>query len=219
MKRFLIVGLCAVLALPVFSTVALAHEADDATSETATTQVKEITTPKTAEELQALKDRITAKKTELKTRLTNAEKLRFQTKCQAAQGRVSAVQGRVKGIETSRGQVYKNIVSRLTALSEKLKNKGINTDQLHTAIDDLEAKITTFNTDLTAYKQAVVDLSSMDCKTDPEGFKAALESARAAREKVHVDGKAIRTHIQDTIKPLLNTIRSQLEAASTEGDE
>lgn len=211
MKRLLALGMSAILVLPVLSTAAV-FAIEDGTSTTSQTTTETSAT----DTAKALAERIAKHKTELKTRLSNAEKLRLQSKCKASQGLVSSIRGRIKGIETSRGEVYKNIINRLTNLSEKLKNKGANTTELDADIAVLQSKMDTFNTDLAAYKQAVSDVADMDCITDPDGFKAALEAARAARQKVNEDGLAVRSYINDTIKPLLKTIRAQLEAAKTE---
>ncbi len=211
MKRLLALGISAILILPILSTVAV-FAVEDNTSTTSQTTTETSAT----DAAKALAERIAKHKDELKTRLSNAEKLRLQSKCKASQGLVSSIRGRIKGIETSRGQVYKNIINRLTNLSEKLKNKGANTTELDADIATLQTKMDTFNTDLAAYKQAVSDVADMDCITDPDGFKAALEAARAARQKVNEDGLAVRSYINDTIKPLLKTIRAQLEADKTE---
>ena len=216
MKRFIALGMTVILATTVVATGVVFAEETNQTAPTTTT-----TTTKTAEEIaaaKALAERLAKHKTELKTKLSTAEKVRLQAKCKAAQGLVSSLSGRIKGIETSRGQVYKNIVDRLTSLSEKLKNKGVDTTELNADIATLQGKIDTFNTDLATYKQDVSDLAAMDCKADPDGFKAALEAARAAKQKVHDDGLAIRSYVNDTIKPLLKNIRAELEPKKTEGE-
>lgn len=216
MKRLLALGMSTILALPVLSIAVV--RAQETTQTTNTTTTKPETSPEpTPAEAEALAERVAKRKAELKTRLTSAQKLRLQNKCKAAQGLVSSVRGRIKGLETSRGQVYGNILDRLTGLSEKLKNKGANTDELNADINTLQEKINTFNADLATYKQAVSDLADMDCKTDPDGFKASLEAARAALQKVKDDGLAIRGYLNDTIKPLLKTIRAELEANNAEG--
>lgn len=208
MKRLLILGLGVLFAFSFLSATVVFAVGDSESSTTTTTETEK-----------TLAERIAERKAELKTKLTNAEKTRLQAKCKAAQGLVSSVSGRVKGIETSRTQVHKNLINRLTSLSEKLKNKGVDTTELNADIATLQTKIDSFNTDLTTYKQAVSDLAEMDCKTDPDGFKASLEAARAAREKVTQDSLAIRGYVNDTIKPLLKTIRAQLEADKTEGNQ
>lgn len=218
MKRVLALGMSTVLALPILSTAVVF--AQDTTQPTATTTTKTETENSTNDDdAKSLAERIAKRKAELKIRLSNTEKLRLQTKCKASQGLISSVKGRIKGIETSRTHVYKNILEHLTSLSEKLKNKGANTDELNADITTLQTKIDTFNTDLAAYKQAVSDLVAIDCKTDPDGFKASLEAARAALQKVNQDALAVRSYINDTIKPLLKTIRTELEANKTEESE
>jgi hypothetical protein len=213
MKRLLAMGMSTILALPILSTAVMYAEDTTQTNTTNTTQ------PETTDEIKSLADRIAKHKLEFKTKLTNVEKLRVQSKCKASQGLVSSLTGRIKGIETSRGQVYKNIITHLTSLSEKLKNKGVDTTTLNDDIAVLQDKMDTFSTDLAAYKLAVSDLNIMDCKADPDGFKASLEAARAARQKVNEDGKAVRGYITDTIKPLLKTIRAELETDKTEGSQ
>ncbi len=216
MKRFLALGLTIMFALPVVATAVVFAEE---TNQNSTTTTNTKTAAETAAATKALTDRIAKRKTELKTKLTNAEKVRLLSKCKAAQGLVRTTEGRVKGLEISRGQVYENTITHLTGLSEKLKNKGIDTTELNSDITILRSKITVFNTDLAVFKQNVSDLAAMDCTTDPDGFKASLEAARTAQQKVRQDALAVRSYINDTIKPLLKTIRAQLETKKTDGEQ
>src|SRR3989344_903410 len=173
--------------------------------------------------------RLEKRKTEFKVKLSDTEHTRIKSRCKQAQGGgIKSLDGRIKGIETSRERVHKNLVNRLNKLVDKLKAKNIDTTELESEITVLEAKIATFKADLATYKQDMVDLKAMDCAADPTAFKAALEAARADREKVHQDAKDIRSYVKDTIKPTLKEIRAQLEAEekpetstennSTEGD-
>lgn len=218
MKRIIAVALASVLSLPVISTVTVVAHAEDTSttsSNSSTTTSTETTTTKTtteiAEDAKSIADRIAQRKAELKAKLTATEKTRLKAKCKASQGTLGTEKGRVKGLETSRSEVYKNLLARLNNLSEKLKAKGVDTTALNNDITALKTKIDTFNTDLAAYKQAVSDIAGMDCASDPDGFKASLEAARTALKKVNDDAAAVRTYLTGTIKPLLQTIRAQLE--------
>lgn len=168
--------------------------------------------PLTEQQKTELAKRLSDRKTELKTKLTVAETAKIKGKCTTSQGVISSLGQRIKGIETSRTEVYNNVIDNLTKLSTKLKAKNIDTTTLDTEITTLKAKVATFNTDLTAYKQAVTDLKNMDCVTDPTAFKASLEAARTAREKVSKDAADIRTYLKDTVKVTLKDLRSQVEA-------
>jgi hypothetical protein len=231
MKRILKLGLGAVLALPLMNaTLVMAHGAETSsvngvaiTSNESGPAVAaaetEVEKPLTDEELKAVQTRVEKRKADLKVKLTATEKLNLQNKCKASQGLVSAVKGRAKGIETSRSKVFANITTHLTDLSTKLKNRNADTKALDADIATLQTKITTFTTDLATYKQAVSDLANMDCKTDPDGFKASLLAARTALEAVNKDSQAVRSFVKDTIKPELKTIRASLEANKTEGEQ
>lgn len=248
MKRILALGLASIFALPIISTVTVIAYAEGSnsgsssgstssnsgsgngsnsgsstpsSSDTTASPTTTSTTPKTetGDDAKSILDRVTQRKTELKTKLTALETTRIKTKCKASQGNLSSEKGRIKGIETSRSEVYTNLLNRLNDLSDKLKVKGIDTTSFNADIATLKTKIDTFNTDLTAYKQAVSDLAGMDCATDPAGFKASLDAARASLKKVTDDAAAVRSYLTDTIKPLLKTIRGTLEKMENTSDK
>ncbi len=181
---------------------------------TSTTQSSD-DAPLTEQQKTELTKRLSDRKTELKTKLSALESTKIKSKCTTSQGVISSLGQRVKGIETSHTEVYGNLVDRLTKLSTKLKDKGVDTTTLNSEITTLKAKIATFTTDLTAYKQTVKDLKTMDCVSDPTAFKASLETARTAREKVSKDATDIRTYLTVTIKPTLKELRSKVEAKAS----
>lgn len=213
MKARIRLALSTGLLVPLFVVApVLAVEGTDNTTNPTTTQTTEQSTnnAQAAQKKQELQDRLQKRKDALKLKLTTVEQKRLQTRCKGAQGSISSVKGRISGIETSRGQVYGNLVDRLNKLAGKLDDKGANTLELKTEITELQAKVTTFNTDLATYKTAVADLADMDCAADPTAFKASLEEARADLKKVREDGLAIKTYVNETIKPTLKKIRAEI---------
>lgn len=212
MKKRLLT-LLATVSLVLLLTPAVAWAVE--TTQAQATSTTQTTTSDPKAELQA---RVEKRKTELKIKLTTAQKTRLQSKCKPSQAILGTVKSRSLTAETKHGEVYNNTASKLTELSEKLKNRNADTTELDAAITTLKGKVTTYTDDLAVYKQAISDLLDIDCATDPDGFKASLEAARAALANVHKDATDIRTYIKDTIKPLLATIRTQLDASKkTEG--
>lgn len=209
MRTRLRVLLSAILVIPIlFGSSVAAVEGSTTTTTTNTTSTQ------TSDDKLTPQQRLDKRKAEMKLKLTTVEQNRIKSKCMAAQGLLSSIDGRVKGIETSRANVYKELIDRLTDLSTKLKNQGVDTTELNTEITALNAKIATFKTDLAAYKLAVSDLAGMDCKTDPVAFKSSLEAARADKLKVAADALAIRDYVTKTIKPTLVSLRQQVEKKS-----
>lgn len=183
---------------------------DSSPSATSTTS----TTP-TAQQKQQLEDRIKSRISSLKITISNAQKARITERCTAAQNKLDALKKKLDNVHSNRTQVYGGVSTRLTALSEKLKAQGVDTTTLDTDIKALNTKTETLKTDLAAYKQAVEDAIAVDCKSDPTAFQASLEAARKQLDVVRTDAQAISDYVKNTIKPLLETLRQQLEAKET----
>jgi hypothetical protein len=214
MKTVVRLFFASLLATPLMGVgIVAAQEAGTTTENTTTTTTQ---TETSVNDKTALQERLTKRKAELKTKLTALQQKRLQERCKSSQGKLSSISGRIKGLETSRGEVYTNLVNRLTKLSDRLNTQGVDVTELNTEITNLKALIETFNTDLAAYKQAVSDLAAMDCASDATAFKASLDAARTAREKTAADAAAIKAYVQETIKPTLVTLKKSVEAQKPE---
>ena len=219
MKKQISIALILAVILPLFVFgMVRAEEGTGSSSGSGSTSSNE-TENETEADQTARQQRIEKRKAELKIRLSSLEQAKIKTKCKNSQGLVMSLSGRIKGLQTSRNQVYTNLASRLTKLSGQLKDQGLDTATLDTQIAELKTKVDTFKTDLTAYKEAASDLADMDCVNDPTGFKASLEAARSTREKVAKDAMDIKTYVNDTIKPTLVRLHDQLEAQENTSGE
>lgn len=227
-KRSYLASLAIILVAPVVVGAVVTAQTDSNTGTTTNTTIspdkpseQQTTAPKPEEVKAAREARIKKQKETLKVKLGAAEKKKIQEKCKAAQGKTSSVSGRINGLETSRAQVHVNMFNRLDKLTVKLEARGADTTQLKAELTVLAGKVDKFHADLAIYKQSVQDLEALECATDPEGFKAALLTARTNLETVKADAKDVQTFLKETIKPLLKSIRSQLGGTPTapaEGD-
>lgn len=206
------------IALPLFTfgvqTVFAENTSEPVTTTTSSSDTGSSTTSDTKDATE-LKARLQERVTEMKTKLTTAQQARVKNRCSNAQGVIKSVGTKVDGAQAAHTKVYSNVVSRLTALQEKLSTQGVDVTTLGEEIATLSSKITVYTTDLAAYKQAVADLSSMGCASDPTSFQASLDAARKELNTVRADSISIHEYITTTIKPTLTAIRTQLEA--TEG--
>jgi TolA-binding protein len=192
--------------------LAIAHEGEDH-SEATTTSASDGTVKATATATVPTKtreERIADLKAAFKTKLTTVQQTRIKNRCIAAQAIVTKLISRVETVETNRGKLHTNLLERLNTLKSKVEAAGVDTHDIATEITALEALIDTMNNDLASYKQAVIDLSELDCEMDPTAFQAALEATRTLRQTVATDAAAIRSYVKDTIKPTLEAIRTAL---------
>jgi len=219
--RFIISMVFVVPIVALTSNALVSARQGDSGSEAVSNTTAVVTSPDNETETEIVKPddvdllrRLTDRKTSLKTKLTTAEQTRVKSKCVPSQtGSLKLLSGRIKGIETSRKETHKNLLSRLDKLIEKLKVKNVDTTELEAEIVVLKTKIATFDADLVLYKQAITDLKSMDCVADPVSFKASLETARTLKQTVAKDSETIKSYVTETIKPTLKIIRTALETA------
>lgn len=220
MKRKLALGLVSLFTLPIISTTGVALHAQSLTpesTESTTSQTPASATPAADDDAKAIAERIAQRKDLFKTKLSIVEKTRIKTKCKASQTILGTERDRVKVVETTRSELYARLIGNLNDLSTRLKAKNIDTTALNADIVILKNKVNTFNTDHTAYKQAISDIAGMDCAADPDGFRASLETARTSLKTVTDDAAAIRGYLKDTVRPLLQTIRAELAKTETTG--
>jgi len=219
--RFIISMVFVVPIVALTSNALVSARQGDSGSEAVSNTTAVVTSPDNETETEIVKPddvdllrRLTDRKTSLKTKLTTAEQTRVKSKCVPSQtGSLKLLSGRIKGIETSRKETHKNLLSRLDKLIEKLKVKNVDTTALEAEIVVLKTKIATFDADLALYKQAITDLKSMDCVADPVSFKASLETSRTLKQTVAKDSETIKSYVTETIKPTLKIIQASLETA------
>lgn len=217
--RYLLASILTVGSLVATPVTVLAHEGDVQSESTTNTSTSDSTATTEAKKKE-MTDRINKFKEQFKIKQTEAQKTVLKAKCTSAQGVVKKHHEKFGNSVTKRTNAYKNLHDRLDKLVTKLKEKGVDTTTLEQQVTVLNTMLDNYNTDLTAYKQTLSDLKDVDCKTDPDAFKAALEAARAAHSKLVTDVTEIRAYLKDTIKSTLQAIKDSLEnTESNSGDD
>lgn len=195
------------LAMPV-----LAHAEATMDGTTTSTTTSDETKPETETEKEARKTRLEAYKKALVQKLTESAKTRIAARCVAAQALIKAHTTRSSAAIKARGEIYSKIVTRLKDVQTNVGSEGVDNLTLEANIAVLEEKIAAFNTAADAHEQSLTDLAALDCKTDPEAFKAALESARTTQLEALNAAKEVRTYLNDTVKVTLKALKEAVDA-------
>ncbi len=203
-------------------TYAEANTANTSGGDAPKTTTTTTTTTASGSDDAAMHSRLEKEKSDLKIKLSTTETEKIKGKCKTSQGVVKTEGDHVGSKAPGRTKAYDEMVTKLTALVEKLKAKNVDVTELQGEIATLQTKVALFKTDLAAYQMTLADLKGVDCTTDPTAFKAALETARPALNKVIADATDIKTYVSGTIKPTLQKIRAALEVtekstSTTEG--
>ena len=138
----------------------------------------------------------------------NAEIQKLVTRCAPSQIKINTfLQGRYKNDKPYQAR-YEAYINRLDKVSAKLKQNNVDTTELDSQIVVLKQKYEVFKNAVETFRTAVGDAKSMDCKTDPTGFKVALEDARAKAVLVKQANQDLDTYAKTTIKATLEKIRA-----------
>lgn len=201
MKRIMPLLVSALVLISVLvPVVATARESDTATSSDA--EAKKTT----------IQERIQKRNAAMEKKLTQAQLTMVKNRCAMAKGMITSVQARTKTFKSSRVERYETAVTKLSALSAKLKAAGIDTTAFDTQVAEAKKRAETFEAAVETFKQSVDDLAAMDCAADPEGFVATIRSGVDERKAVLEAGRSFRTYIRETLKPTLKAIRTELAA-------
>lgn len=186
------------------------EEQSSTTAPKPTTQVAQTDTPIDQAEL---KKRVDERKARLKTRLDATTKQRLATKCTPAQQKLSEFRGRVTKNDQAYLGKYDAFIKRLEKLEAKLDEEGIKSSELLNQVGELKVKYQALVDAIENMKTSVEDAKSVDCKTDPEGFKAALDDARTQAEAVKSARGDLENYIKTTLKPTIQALKEQLNQA------
>ncbi len=161
--------------------------------------------------------RVSNYKSALGREVTNAELAKMKLRCSVAQTNAKSLASRLATVQKNRNAAYDSILKSLNTLLASLQAQAFETSALQENIASLQAKVDTFKIDMNNYYQAVNDLGTVDCASDPLAFIAALQAARKSHDAVLPQVADIRATIANTIKPTLTQIRTQLANGQTVG--
>jgi hypothetical protein len=161
-----------------------------------------------------LADRVTQRKSALKTQLTTERSQRITKNCLAAQNGLKNILIKDKALAGKRQATYSELSTQLTTTIRKLNSQKVDITELKTAQMQLDAAMNKYLEDMVAYKATLEDIAKIECAADPSGFEATLISARQLRVKLADDGKQIKTAKITMVQALKNT---SAELSSSKG--
>ena len=146
-----------------------------------------------------------------------SEQENIKTRCLAVQTNIKTLANRITTVREKRTTAYDSITARLTKLEKNLDDQAFNTETLNKTITDLTKKIDTYKTTIKAYKQAVDDMTVIDCSKEPVAFRGALEEARTKHAELITQVGDIREYVLNTLTPQLQQIKQALAEGRTAG--
>lgn len=196
MKNVLQKSLLSLVIVIAISTVFFGMAKADSTN----TVLSGLITPSAQEDSTTQDQRLSARRA--KVQLSAADKASITSKCALAQTAVNDRKLKDSKAAAIRLQTYNDLVTRITFLVDNLSSQGDDASQLLNAQNYFVATINSYLVDAASYKVAMDDLVTMDCMSDPAGFRATLNDARNLRAKLTTDTAAVKGNISNLQKNL-----------------
>lgn len=165
----------------------------------------------------SLEQRVAQRKKERAVALDQNTTERLQNRCTDAQGKIRSIRGSYTTSSNKRNDVYKDIDAKLWIIIGSLKLIDKDTFTLEQQRLELLKQIKAFDNASVQMRQTLDDITAINCKADPAGFKSLLETAKIYNSQVRSSFVSIKTYIVDQIKPTLSSLANDLKIkASTE---
>lgn len=120
--------------------------------------------------------------------LSSVQKTSIIDNCSAIKDSLHAVQREDSRIRVYLGRYYESILTKfVTPLNVRLVENNISDTSLIANQEQFVDRRTVFISDYIVYQQALEDLVSIDCKSEPQKFYDKLVITREKRETVNQD--------------------------------
>lgn len=179
--------------------------------------VRAETPPADAPAGSTLEQRVAQRKQERSVALDQKTIDRLQSKCTDTQGKIRSIRDSYTTSSNKRNGVYKDVDAKLWIVIGSLKLIDKDTFNLEQQRLELLKQIKTFDNASAQLRQTLDDITAINCKADPAGFKSLVETAKIYNSQVRNSFVSIKTYIVDQIKPTLSALANELKVkASTE---
>lgn len=181
-----------------------------------TANVSAISPPQDTKSGSSLKERISQRKKERGIKLDEIESLRVVGVCNNSQTQIRNMRDSYVPVADKRSKAYNQVDSKLWVAIGGLKYIEFDTFSLERQRVELLKKINNYEKLYDQFNEALDDAVNMNCKADPEGFKALIETARIYNVQIRDQLNEITTYTNDEIRKTLAGITETLRVRASE---
>lgn len=147
--------------------------------------------------------RLRQRKIEREIKLEDRDKTRIDQTCIAAQGKVRSLYQEATAAINQRNVSYQRVDAKLWVIIGRLRLAEQDTFELEKQRINLANRINDFQTTGNNYTEVLDDIQVVNCKADPEGFKALLDTARIYHKQIVDKSNALHEYVVNDIKKTL----------------
>lgn len=154
--------------------------------------------------------RIAALREQYRIKLSDKERELVMTRCEPAQTSLQKIAFRLNETRIARTGTYDDVIGSLDTVRTLIVAKQIDPSNIELLTVEYQLKKATFEIAVSDYQTALEDSIQVDCKAQPEDFRAALEGVRSARKDVVNSSAQITELTNSNLKTAFDTLKLKL---------
>lgn len=163
--------------------------------------------------------RLAQRKAEQNEQLDTQTQLHIQQTCIIGQGHIRQLQTNATTMANNRTTTYQKIDGIILMSIGELKLASLDTFTLEQNRTTLVQKMSAFEATASNYQQTLGDLLVINCKADPVGYQALLDTARYYYKQLGVQSADISSYTVNTVQPVIQNFITQLQPKSSTGGQ
>lgn len=156
--------------------------------------------------------RLVSLRAQYRISLSDKEKELVSTRCEQAQISLQKLATRLAETRLARVTTYKQVIASLNNLRTLVVARQVDTSNIELLTVEYQLKKSEFETNVTDYQIALDDSIQVDCRSQPEDFRAALEGVRSARKTVVNTSTQIEELTKSNLRTAFDALKLKLQA-------
>lgn len=157
--------------------------------------------PVTEIQQKELEKRVNENKQKYSNNIDSKKMPNVAEKCDLLKLKVNEISKKVNENKVEVSKKYKSQISSTQKLSTDMGKAKLDNSALSTAIKDFNDKNKALTKSYEILATDLMDISKVDCRSDPDGFMAMLESIRENNKLLQENSKNLINFISDELMP------------------
>ncbi|MFW5703971.1 MAG: hypothetical protein ACOCXQ_03970 [Patescibacteria group bacterium] len=140
---------------------------------------------------------------------------RLDSLCERFTTRIDQIITRYDANHNRNVQRYERLIKRLQKLDEIFTGRGYDTNELQTAIEGLNERVTQVNESYGIFITELRDTQDFECGESDGSFQEAAEESRQQLQVIREQVQEVRRYYLTTVRPAIISLREEVAAQNT----
>ena len=143
--------------------------------------------------------------------LSEESKSKVADSCQTAQSSLKTIRQKEQRIHRERSEVYLDVQNEMDALQLRLKRQGLDASGAVIVLMNYRELTDQYERLSKIYNEALYDVSTIDCRSNPEAFNAGVLLVRQKRAELLANTNTIQYFVNNDVKNQFSAVKRQLK--------